>query len=115
MREHLATFPLKILLDLGEWFYEYFIADRVFFHFADQAAQLIAEENYLLDGVEDGRCCEEALVHERAEVLVFVDESDLLEVFGFVYSVLEFDPLCFEDVYLEVLVNIVDQERHVLP
>ena len=62
---------------------------------------------------EDVRQVQEALLENRVEVLV-VQHSYFFEITRPLHSFVQFEPLTLQDIYLQVGVNVVDQEAHVL-
>ena len=80
---------------------------------SEQHAQLSAHVKDSLDRLEHVGQVQEALLHYAVQVVV-VQDSELFKVTRCLDSLTEFLPLRAKHVDLEIVVQVVDQEAHVL-
>lgn len=59
-------------------------------------------------------CAQEALLDDAVKIFV-VKDVHLFEVTRVLDTFNKFLPLAFEDIYLKVLIKVINEEAHVLP
>jgi hypothetical protein len=111
--EHPVALFLKVLFYEMELLLELLVLHFFLVEFIQKTAKFDAEKQDVLEGFQHIGKVQEALLHDRVKVLVMQD-SDFFEISGCLDLSLKLDPLALEHVHLEIGVDVVNQEAHVL-
>ena len=107
-----AALLFEVGLDPKELVPERRILHVFFFHLAEESAELLAHDQHVLQRLQHLGVIQKELLNNGGKVLV-VEDTNLFEIPACFDPGVEFAPLALQHIYLQVAVQVVNQEAHV--